>query len=244
MLEHNDANTNTKGETVSKSYDDLPDGSETLKGTKRPNDRNSENTTNFVVLLITGAMAPSLSHTLNLFLGAENNLWTTDRLLILLSASLSGLLVATEAKKQICHRSEKNNFINKGVVSGDYDIIFIAIWCIPIIATCICFDTTAFAIINSIYIVFTLIILLLNMRTGIITPNFLPSLLMSLFAAALFGIVYAIPSLRETMNTWINDIGIWIFIILLCVICPLTTACESIFQKISTYVKNKRNRSS
>ena len=35
MLEHNDANLKVKGEAVSKSYDDLPDDIETLKGMKR-----------------------------------------------------------------------------------------------------------------------------------------------------------------------------------------------------------------
>lgn len=202
---------------------------------------NADTVNNLIALLITSASAPVISHCLSLVFGEDANLWTTDRILILIFSSLAGLVLADGFKHLPIFSSARHPHIAKGLRLGDFDLITSIIWALPVITVCLFFDSFFCAVLLSCYLILSVIILFTGTKFNFDYPSFIRILLASAAVAALFPLLLSIPVLAEAFIS-IGSSGYFVKLILAFIlICSLTTLFRYFSERVKS-VKEKRRQ--
>ena len=119
------------------------------KGIMRNESSSDNNVGNLLIALFASVLAPLISRLFNTVYGYQNNIWSTESIILVYLSSITGYILSTK----LYLLTKTKMFINKGWKFGDADTVRFVVWILPVILSL----NTDQLLVNVLLIAFTLL---------------------------------------------------------------------------------------
>ena len=99
------------------------------KGIMRNESSSDNNVGNLLIALFASVLAPLISRLFNTVYGYQNNIWSTESIILVYLSSITGYILSTK----LYLLTKTKMFINKGWKFGDADTVRFVVWILPVI---------------------------------------------------------------------------------------------------------------
>ena len=196
----------------------------------------------FLSLIITGAVAPVIAHALEVLCGPGGSPWTTDRLLILLFSSMSGLIIAQGVKQTVANFGTRVRIFSKGIESGDFNLVSFVFWVIPVWLVNSFYNTMLCVVVVACYLVAAAVLLAQKPLLSAGGTSMTIYMIAASLLAAITAVAMPFLGINMDASEGVTLIIVVVIIVSSAVTCVVSCLITHAYFSINTALKERRKK--
>ena len=164
---------------------------------------NSDNAINLLILMLTSMLAPIIAHALVLHGGINASQWTTERILVLYFAAITGYILSDKLFRLV----KKSGLYERGIKLGDSDALPNLIWMAPVSIVLLYYDTLEGTLILIGLSLLSIIILWKDRKEIVFSTS--TSFVLAVFVI-MYIVVFSFAPYEGSIKEWITILVGWL----------------------------------